>query len=79
MFLIDLINYLYHCPSKPMIPVDVNNGQSINDFISKEDYSVKFFKFDDVVYMVNSLGRSALMAKLDIKHAIRVCPVSPVK
>ena len=28
--------------------------------------------------MVKSPGRSALMAKLDIKHAIRVCLVSPV-
>ena len=28
--------------------------------------------------MVKSPGRSALMAKLDIKHAFRLCPVSPV-
>ena len=54
------------------------NGLSINDFISKEDYSVKFLKLDDVVSMVKSLGRSALMAKLDIEHAFRLCPVSPV-
>ena len=28
--------------------------------------------------MVKSLGRSALMAKLDIDHTFRLCPVSPV-
>ena len=28
--------------------------------------------------MVKSLGKSALMAKLDIKHAFRLCPVSPI-
>ena len=54
------------------------NGLSINDFISKEDYSVTFSKFDDVVSIVKSLGKSALMAKLDIMHAFRLCPVSPV-
>ena len=43
-------------------------GLSINDFIVKEDYSVMFSKFDDVVSMVKSLEKSALMAKLDIKH-----------
>ena len=31
-----------------------------------------------MVSVVKSLGRSALMAKLDIKHAFRLCPVSPV-
>ena len=61
-----------------LIDLSSPNGLSFNDFISKEDYSVKFFKFDDVVFMVKSLGRSALMAKLDIKHAIRLFPVSPV-
>ena len=28
--------------------------------------------------MVKSLGKSALMTKLDIKYALRLCPVSPV-
>ena len=54
------------------------NGLYINDFMSKEDYSVTFSKSDDVVSMAKSLGRSALMAKLDIEHAFRLCPVSPV-
>ena len=31
-----------------------------------------------MVSLVKSLGRSALMAKLDIKHAFRLYPVSPV-
>ena len=61
-----------------IIDLSSPNGLSINDFISKEDYSVKFFKFGGVVPMIKSLGRSALMAKLDVKHAFRLCPVSPV-
>ena len=53
------------------------NGLSINDFISKEDHSMTFLKFDDFVSMVKSLGKSALMAKLGIEHAFRLCPVRP--
>ena len=58
-----------------IIDLSSPSGLSINDFISKEDYSVTFSKFDDVVSMVKSLGKSALMAKLDIRHAFRLCPV----
>ena len=47
-----------------IIELSSPNGLSISAFISKEDYSVQFSKFDDVVSMVKSLGRSALMAKL---------------
>ena len=61
-----------------IIDLSSPSGLSINDFISKEDYSVTFSKFGDVVSMVKSLGKSALMAKLDIKHAFRLCPVSPI-
>ena len=52
-------------------------GLSINDFISKEDCSITSSKFDDLVSMVKPLGKSALMAKLDIKQAFRLCPVRP--
>ena len=58
-----------------IIDLSAPNGLSINNFISKKDYSVKF---GDVVSMVkSSLGKSALMAKLDVKHAFRLCPVRP--
>ena len=52
-------------------------GSSINDFISQEDFSVQYFHFDDEVYIVSSLGQGALMSKLDIKSAFRLCPVRP--
>ena len=61
-----------------IIDLSSPNGLSINDFISKEDYSVTFSKFDDVVSMVKSLGKSAILAKSDIKHAFRLCPVSRI-
>ena len=52
-------------------------GQSVNKYISKDDFSVQSTKFDDAVDMVSRLVRGALMAKIDIKHAFRLLPVHP--
>ena len=48
-------------------------GRSINEGISKDDYSIVFSRFDDAVTM----GIGALMVKVDIKHAFHICPVRP--
>ena len=40
-------------------------------------FSVKYSKFGDAAALVHSLGRVTYMAKLDIKHAFRLCPVHP--
>lgn len=53
------------------------NGASINEGIPKEEFSVKYSKFDDAVDLIRSLGKGAFMAKIDIKHAFRICPVHP--
>ena len=52
-------------------------GQSVNDFISKEDFSVEYSKFDDATSLVRERGRNCLMCKMDIKHAFRVLPIHP--
>lgn len=52
-------------------------GSSINEFISKEDYTLHYATFDQALALVSSFGTGALMAKLDLKHAFRLCPVSP--
>ena len=52
-------------------------GSSINDFISKEDYTLNYATFDHALALVSSLGTGALMAKLDLKHTFRLCPMSP--
>ena len=52
-------------------------GESINEFIPKEPFSVKYSKFDDAVRMVRQKGRGCFMSKLDIKHAFRLMPVHP--
>ena len=52
-------------------------GSSINDFISVEESAVQFNGFDSEVKIISKLGHGALMAKLDIKSAFRICPVRP--
>ena len=37
--------------------------------------SVKYSSFDDAVRMIQSIGPQAILAKIDIKHAFRLCPV----
>ena len=52
-------------------------GCSINEGISKEDYSVEYIKFDDALSLVREAGRGCSMAKIDIRHAFRIMPVHP--
>ena len=53
-------------------------GSSINEGISPDLYSVKYSNFDDAVTLVTTVGANCFMAKLDIKHAFRLCPASSV-
>ena len=56
----------------------IPTGDSVNDGISKEQYSVKYSSLDDAVALVHALGSQAFMAKLDVRrHAFRLCPVRP--
>ena len=53
------------------------HGTSINDFIDPEQYSLSYCTVDDAFAIVNSLGKGALMAKIDLKNAFRIIPVRP--
>ena len=50
-------------------------GQSINDYISKEDFSLHYSSVDDATSVLSKLGRGALLAKVDLKSAFRMVPV----
>lgn len=52
-------------------------GSSINEGISSEAFSVRYSSFDDAIDMVQKLGKGCSLAKIDIKHAFRICPVRP--
>ena len=50
-------------------------GKSINDYISKENFSLHYASVDDAIHMLSALGKGALMAKVDLKSAFRMVPV----
>ena len=51
------------------------HGSSINDFIPKDDYTLHYASFDEAPTLVAQYGQKAFMAKLDIRHALHLCPV----
>lgn len=52
-------------------------GGSVNDGITKEDFSLHYTTIDDAVKLVLRHGRGALMCKVDLKSAFRLLPVHP--
>ena len=52
-------------------------GASVNSGISREEFAVRYTFVDAAVDIVRRLGRDAFMAKADIRHAFRLCPVRP--
>ena len=52
-------------------------GASVTSDISREEFAVRYTSVDAAVAIVRSLGRNAFMAKADIRHAFRLCPVRP--
>lgn len=45
-------------------------GVSINDSISREDYTLHYICINDAVKMLHGHGPGALMAKVDLKSAL---------
>ena len=60
---------IYHLSAPP--------GTSINDFIDPTEYSLQYHTIDDAINICCHLGRNALLAKVDLKNAFRLCPVHP--
>ena len=52
-------------------------GNSINDHIPKDPYSLSYVRVDDAINIIQSLGRGAFMAKTDLKSAFRLIPIHP--
>ena len=53
------------------------HGYSVNDGIDQAESSVRYTSFDEAVDLVRHLGRGSAMAKIEIKHSFRLCPVRP--
>lgn len=69
-------------PKKPdswrlILDLSAPAGRSVNDGIPRDDYSVQYTPFDRILRMIATFGRGALIAKVDLRHAFRQCPVHP--
>ena len=78
----------FHCSPLGAVPKKDNtvriildlsspSGESINDGIPHEFFTVKYSSFDEAASLVRDMGKGSFMAKIDIKHAFRLCPVHP--
>ena len=52
-------------------------GDSINNHIPKEPYSLQYVRVDDAITILRSLGPGSFMAKADLKSAFRLVPIHP--
>ena len=59
-----------------IVDLSASHGASINDRISQESLSLSYETVDIIVEKVASLGRGTMFAKLDIKSAFRIIPVT---
>ena len=61
-----------------ILDLSQHRGTSVNDGILEEFCLVRYSIFDDAVHLARAVGVSAMMAKIDVKHAFRLCPVRMV-
>ena len=54
-------------------------NESVNDFIDKDQCTVKYASIDDAVKIIQNLGKNALLAKCGIKSAFRLLRISPTE
>ena len=52
-------------------------GSSVNDGISKEDFSLTYVSVDDAIERMLLLGKGCLLCKVDVQEAFRIVPVHP--
>ena len=67
------------CPGKFRTIMDLSYpaGTSINDFINKEEFSLKYVTVDTAIRFIMELGRGCHISKVDIAQAFRIMPISP--
>ena len=53
------------------------DGNSVSSFIDKQAYRFSLITIDTIADHVRRTGPGALLSKVDLKHAFRLCPVHP--
>ena len=52
-------------------------GDSINDFIPKADYTLHYVTVDSAISIIKTLGSGAWLSKVDIESAFHIIPLYP--
>ena len=65
------------CSYRLILDLSDNHAGSVNECIDIEEFSMTYCKFDDAISLILDAGQCPYMAKVDIKHAFRLCPVRP--
>ena len=63
------ILHLFYPPPPP--------GESVNDYIPKDQYSLQYTTIDKAILAIKRLGRGAWLSKLDVEAAFCIVPVHP--
>ena len=53
-------------------------GLSLNDFISKDEFSIHYSMLDNAVALLSRFKKGSMMAKVDLKSAFRMVPIQAV-
>ena len=87
LFLTPLFHNLHSSPlgaatkkdgsTRIILDLSFPRGSSVNDGIPIELFTVRYTSFDQAVHMVKVVGPRCFLAKVDLKHAFRLCPVHP--
>ena len=77
LFLHHRLLYNYIIIHRIILDLSSPAGSSVNDGIPRESFTVRYSEFDEAVSLVLSFGRGWYMAKVDVKHAFRLCPGHP--
>ena len=54
-----------------------NSGASINENIAEEFISVSYASIQDAISKIKTLGKGCLLAKTDVRSALRIVPIHP--
>ena len=52
-------------------------GNSVNDYIDGDDYSLSYVTVDDAIKKIVATGPGCLLSKVDVEAAFRIIPVRP--
>jgi hypothetical protein len=58
-------------------PHDNEFNPSLNDLISKEEFSLQYVSIDDAIKIIKRMGNGARLIKTDITDAFKIMPLSP--